>query len=438
MRIPTNVILIWPKDNAGADGIPVDWERETTLDGKYLKGASTGSPGGTNSGNPTHTHTSPAHSHVMDSHAHSLKMDINNSDRNDEGGSSGVPNGGTTQSHNHNSTNTASSGGTLSDATTYASTANDPPYHEVIFIKAKEGAVLQNGIVAFWDRNTEPTGWNFCDGSTSSPDLRNKYLKGASTGANSGGTGGTLNHSHDVGHGHTSVLHSHTGRTSSPVDHGCDGDVGGGSINLHCNVCLHTHTFTYANSSTAVNAYVGTAGTAETVEPVYKKLNPMQLLAGGIKERGIIGMWLGALVDIPKGWLLCDGRKWTSGLTLTPDLKDYFLKCANTLAEGIGSTTGGSNTHIHAASNSHNHTATGTHTHTGSTAGSDSQSYQTGTGEHGNNSAGHIHWSNNQTSTATPTWQNSTITANSSDNQPEYRTVAFIQFENRLLMSGML
>jgi len=56
----------------------------------------------------------------------------------------------------------------------------------------------------------------------------------------------------------------------------------------------------------------------------------------------MITMWAGAIVDIPAGFVLCDGNNGT------PDLRDKFVV-------GSGSTyavdaTGGALTHTHAAS----------------------------------------------------------------------------------------
>lgn len=54
---------------------------------------------------------------------------------------------------------------------------------------------------------------------------------------------------------------------------------------------------------------------------------------------GMIMLWSGAIVDIPAGWILCDG---TLG---TPDLLDLFVRGAgNGLVPGA---TGGAATHTH-------------------------------------------------------------------------------------------
>lgn len=64
---------------------------------------------------------------------------------------------------------------------------------------------------------------------------------------------------------------------------------------------------------------------------------------------GIINLWAGAIVDIPAGWVLCDGNNGT------PDLRDRFLVGAGDSFDPNDS--GGSNTHTHAGTtDGHNHT----------------------------------------------------------------------------------
>jgi len=64
--------------------------------------------------------------------------------------------------------------------------------------------------------------------------------------------------------------------------------------------------------------------------------------------QGIVAIWSGAIVDIPAGWVLCDG---TNG---TPDLRDRFVV-------GAGDTynpddNGGAITHRHSfTSDTHTH-----------------------------------------------------------------------------------
>jgi len=242
-------------------------------------------------------------------------------------------------------------------------------------------------------------------------------LKGAGTGEDAGGESGSLTHSHTLDHGHTSVNHSHTGVTGAGSDtcHKLDYPGGGGAA---C-TCYHTHNVTLNNTSVSCNNYSGSGGSAESVEPAYRKLLAIQ--SSGDKSsapKGLIGLWLNSLSSIPNGWYLCDGNNGTL------DMRDKFFKIANTESEA--GDTGGSHTHSHAASNSHTHTATGLHTHTGSTNIVVNEG-GTGVADKGVSKT-HSHTLNTVDS-KTPTWQNSTISSDSSNSEPAYRTAALVMFQ---------
>lgn len=71
---------------------------------------------------------------------------------------------------------------------------------------------------------------------------------------------------------------------------------------------------------------------------------------GATVDSGVIVMWSGLLINIPSGWVLCDG---TNG---TPDLRDKFIKGAAPLANP--GATGGATSHTHS-----DHTGIINHTH---------------------------------------------------------------------------
>jgi len=45
---------------------------------------------------------------------------------------------------------------------------------------------------------TIPSGWILCDGTNSTPDLRNRFIYGVSSGENPGAYAGSINHTHYV------------------------------------------------------------------------------------------------------------------------------------------------------------------------------------------------------------------------------------------------
>lgn len=416
IRIPTNVILIWTGTNAS---IPSLWSRETTLDGKFPKAWGSENPN-TTGGASTHTHTSPAHSHTMVNHTHTYTLSTvsptGNSTRLRDAGGDALR-----DAHDHQlSTSGAVSGGTTSsDAITYEATSNNPPYHEVIFIKASAGAVLNTDMVGLWSQATVPTNWIACDGGSSSPDLRNKYLRGASTGGDAGTLGGGYINTHGITHTHSATNHSHVASPSAIRHGGTENDGGGLAVNaVHKG---HSHSVPMDNTSIAPPTYSDSLVTAETVEPAYTKLLAIQRKTGGKAEKGLIGLWLGTVASIPAGWIICDGNNGT------PNMQDRFLKIANDTSE-IGN-TGGSNTHTHSAQ-SHTHGTTD-HTHTATCP-----AHVAGQNDNPGGSAVYAptpaqtptHLVQN-VSTATASWDSALTTADSSANQPEYRTCVYIYLQ---------
>lgn len=414
MRIPKDIILLWPDIELS---IPANWVREASLDSKYVKGW--GSVGPNNPGGAdTHSHTSPAHTHDM-SHTHAFTssvVNVVNSNRETSG-----TNNMLTSSHYHTGVTGASTITNLDNASvTYSAVSSHPPYHELIYIKAQNGAVLEDDIIALWagydgDLAT-PSNWQYCNGDNSSPDLRGRYIRGAGTGNDAGATGGSLTNSHSIDHVHSVPAHSHAAVTTSAAVFSTRDYKGTGSSVATYN---HVHTANFGNSTAYdTNTNSSIASQSEDVEPLHIKIGAIQKKTGGLKVKGIIGMYLGSVASIPKGWVPCNGDNGT------PDMQDYHIKIAADSSE-FGNTDG-SNTHTHAAQ-SHSHTASG-HTHSValSTHPLDTQeggATLTGTVRSGNNHAG-----STSDSTA-PTISSSTTIANSANNEPPYLTAVFVQYQ---------
>jgi hypothetical protein len=76
-----------------------------------------------------------------------------------------------------------------------------------------------HGIIAIWTGALAevPDGWAVCDGTNGTPNMVNRFLRGAPAGQDPGSTGGSNSHSHTVSSvlGHTHYMrggggHSHT------------------------------------------------------------------------------------------------------------------------------------------------------------------------------------------------------------------------------------
>lgn len=422
--IPEGIIFPWIGQHAN---IPSRWTRETSLDGKYVKGWGA-EPPNTTGGAITHTHTSSAHYHTIANHTHDYTLSTVQDQGSRQSKGDGVTLYGINGYHYHTGTSGSVSGGnTSSDAVTYGSCSNDPPYYEVIYIKAQAGAIIPNDLLAYFDRESIPDNWYVANGDNSTPDLRDKYLKGASAGADSGATGGSTTNTHDISHSHTANPHSHLGASSgSSTGSYSARDTQGGTPNVVDS--RHAHTVTLDNSIQNINSYSGSLTPSETVEPLYKKLLLIQKKAGGIKARGIIGLWLGSANSIPRGWLVCDGNNGT------PDMRDYYPKVAQSSAQ-IGQ-SGGSNTHTHSAQ-SHTHTSLGSHTHTGTVSAHVNERQNVG-GGFNLLYAGTTEHTISSVTSVSANYNSATTTANSSNNEPPYRTAIFVKYVKSVNKGALL
>lgn len=418
MRIPPNVILIWAGANAA---IPSGYSRETSLDGLFLKAWGAVAPNNTG-GAATHTHTRASHTHSINSHTHTGTTTAAS------GAVVDSSSGGNASQDGH--THTFTSGGTsgtsgASGTVNLSAASNLPTYYEVIFIKSGGATGLPDDVIALFDKTTIPSGWQECNGLNGSPDLRGKYLRGAGTGNDAGATGGSNTHNHTASHNH-SISHSHTGTTGgSNTPAGYRHYQGGATQASDYN---HSHNFTLSTANETSDTYNETSD-SQSNEPVYKKLIAIQNQNGRFdKPKYIIGLWLGATADIPKGWVLCDGSNGTY------DLRNYFLKIGQDSSQ-LGN-TGGANSHQHGAI-AHTHNATSSHSHTGSVAA---------WGGYGNYGGGsltaslqtHTHSISTTSSQTTSLASGSLPATSTDDNQPPYRTVAFIQFQKEIYGGGVL
>lgn len=412
--IPLNVIAIWTGTHAA---IPTGWVRVTDLDSKYTKGAAGGSDPNDTGGNATHAHSSPSHSHTLNSHTHTYTLPATTLGNEDDNTSNNVVNDILRNNHSHAGTSGASSGGTISGACAYGAFSNDPPYTDVIFVRSLGNAQPAAGIVFLTNQATIPDGWQNSDGSAGSTDLRNTYLKGAGTGADAGGTGGTTTDSHDITHSHSTTTHTHIAANSGGQSGGDtrDGNVSQPWDKIRTN---HVHSVSLDADTQDINQNTDTLVTSETVEPAYTKLMALHNKAGARIFVGMIAMWLETIATIPQGWKLCDGSGGT------PEMRERYLKIANN--SGEIEDTGGSNTHTHAAQ-AHSHTSNGSHTH-----GIAQQAHTVEIQKTGNGAAParneNVHAATTSAGT-TASYAAANTTANSSNNEPPYRTVAFIQYK---------
>jgi hypothetical protein len=152
------------------------------------------------------------------------------------------------------------------------------------------GIIMWSGLLS-----TIPAGWNLCDGASGRPDLRDKFVKGASNGDNPGGTGGGTTYSHSgVGvSDHSTLSHSDGAVTSGAtgisienhsVSAHADGAVtrgtSGVTVGNHGN---HVHSGS-SSHSTSANKFGASAGTVVTTATHGNTGNPTAALTHSVTE----------------------------------------------------------------------------------------------------------------------------------------------------------
>jgi len=134
----------------------------------------------------------------------------------------------------------------------------------VVDVWVAVSAAIPSGVISMWHGLIAniPSGWVLCDGANGTPDLRDRFVKGAPAGQNPGATGGSATHTHadhpalahsgaavadhashthkytdivnhthpvtDPGHNHTQNSHNHTQNSFAPriINSGTAGTVG--------------------------------------------------------------------------------------------------------------------------------------------------------------------------------------------------------------------
>lgn len=126
-------------------------------------------------------------------------------------------------------------------------------------IAAATAALVPSGMIMIWSGSVAsiPSGWTLCNGSNSTPDLRDKFVVGAGSTYAVGNTGGSANavvvsHTHtatvtDPGHLHSIAAGRNTGA----------GFVGGGGNAFDANLTSNT-----GSNTTGISVGISTTGSS--------------------------------------------------------------------------------------------------------------------------------------------------------------------------------
>jgi hypothetical protein len=137
------------------------------------------------------------------------------------------------------------------------------------------GNAFVAGMIMLWSGSSAsiPSGWLLCDGSNSTPDLRNRFVVGAGSTYAVGATGGTadaivVSHTHtatvtDPGHTHTYINPRLPSGGSSSYQNGPQGSTWRAENIISDNTGSRTTGITVANSTE------GSSGTNANLPPYY-------------------------------------------------------------------------------------------------------------------------------------------------------------------------
>jgi hypothetical protein len=140
------------------------------------------------------------------------------------------------------------------------------------------GNAFVAGMIMLWSGSAAsiPSGWLLCDGSNSTPDLRNRFVVGAGSTYAVGATGGSsdaivVSHTHtatstvtDSGHFHT----YQTGYQTNVTAQGSNGNFGGGTPD-DTSYIYNSETKTTGITVATTNASTGSSGTNANLPPYY-------------------------------------------------------------------------------------------------------------------------------------------------------------------------
>jgi len=133
------------------------------------------------------------------------------------------------------------------------------------------GAV-PSGLIVMWHGLIAniPTGWLLCNGTLGTPDLRDKFVKGAPPGIDPGGTGGSNTHTHDD---HPSQVHAGCAVNDHPSQAHAGCAVASHSSQSHSGTAVADHaakdTSTFTGNKQLVSAGSGATDTHKHTVSLY-------------------------------------------------------------------------------------------------------------------------------------------------------------------------
>ena len=245
---------------------PTNWQFDTNLDGYFVMGAD--EPDLTARGAATHTHTTPD---LASGGAHADHPVIV-SGSSTKGNDTNVAGGGSMNSvgsHSHSGTGTCGSAGAHTHPVGDTGTAsNYPKYKTLKWIYSNTSTVVPIGAIVMHNASQTilGTGWQVCDGTGGTPDLRDYFILGGTPGS----SGGSNQHTHTMPiSGSASATHQHSisigsstaGGNNNTIYEGAFGTISAQSHSHSGSATspsagAHTHSINNVASATSLPNYI--------------------------------------------------------------------------------------------------------------------------------------------------------------------------------------
>jgi hypothetical protein len=128
------------------------------------------------------------------------------------------------------------------------------------------GSAIPSGGIIIWSGSSAsiPTGWLLCDGTNSTPDLRNRFVVGAGSTYAVNATGGSADA--------IVVSHTHTATVTDPGHTHGGVKVQSGGQNINANAGISTDNGSTSSATTGItvaNSTTGSSGTNANLPPYY-------------------------------------------------------------------------------------------------------------------------------------------------------------------------
>ena len=243
---------------------PTNWIFDTTLDGYFVMGAD--EPDLTARGAANHTHTTPD---LASSGAHndhpvivSGSSSVSSNARVSQGGTMNRVGG-----HSHSGSGTCASAGAHTHTVGDTGTAsNYPKYKTLKWIYSNTSTVVPIGAIVMHNASQTifGSGWQICDGTGGTPDLRDYFVFGGTPGT----TGGANSHAHTMPiSGAASATHQHSISIMSSTAGGSNDsyyyqEVSATQSHSHSggatspSAGAHTHSINNVASATSIPLYI--------------------------------------------------------------------------------------------------------------------------------------------------------------------------------------